>query len=267
MKRFVNFFGLAIFWLCNTKVFAQQPQREMLDNRVLYTKYTVADFFNDSTKWAWEVDVVYRRQSELGEGDFWKHPLRFSMRPWIAYQATKYTRIHFSPMGMFNSAPRFAQEGDLDRSFERELRTTLQINNYVFFGKYNFTHRLRFESRWRGIDLPSGPVHNFRFRYRLRLRTPLNTSYFYKNNTIYLSTYSEVHVEFGKNYGTNYFSQSRNYVGIGYRFWDWTRIEIGYIHQYNVRANNRQIDVSRGPFFYVFSDILSRNRRKYKFAF
>ncbi|MFQ3574806.1 MAG: DUF2490 domain-containing protein [Cytophagales bacterium] len=258
---------LILFLACSLQQDAFSQSREFLNNKVMYTKYTIADFFNDSTKWAWEIDVVYRRQSELGQYDLWKHPLRFSMRLWIAYQATKYTRIHFNPIAMVMSAPRFPQENDFGRSFERELRSTLQINNYVYFGRHNFTHRLRFESRWRGIDLPDGAVHNFRFRYRLRLRTPLNSDYFYKNNTIYLSTYSEVHIEFGKNYGTNYFSQSRNYVGLGYRFWDWTRIEIGYIHQYNMRTNNRQIDISNGPFFYLFCDILSRNKRQYKFSF
>ncbi|MFN6946953.1 MAG: DUF2490 domain-containing protein [Cytophagaceae bacterium] len=240
---------------------------ETLDNRIMYTKWYVADFFNDSTKWAWELDVVYRRQSELAEGDIWSQPLRYSVRPWIAYQFTKLTRVSFNPIGMFNSAPRFSTDNDLDRTFEREVRTTLQINNYAYYGRFNFTHRLRFESRWRGIDSPDGIRHNFRFRYRIRLRTPLNTDYFYKNNTLYISNYHEIHVEFGKDYGTNYFSQNRNFIGLGYRFWDWTRIELGYLHQYNTRGNNRQVDLSRGPMFYLFFDILSQNQRKYKYSF
>jgi hypothetical protein len=240
---------------------------ESLDNRILYTKYYVADFFNDTTKWAWELDVVYRRQSELGEIDIWSKPLRYSVRPWIAYQFTKLTRVSLNPVGIYHSAPRFPLESDLERPFERELRTTLQINNYAYYGRFNFTHRLRFESRWRGIDNPDGVRHNLRFRYRIRLRTPLNTDYFYKNNTWYISNYHEVHVEFGRDYGTNYFSQTRNFVGLGYRFWDWTRIELGYLYQINTRANNSQIDVSQGPMFYLFLDILSRNQRKYKYSF
>jgi hypothetical protein len=244
-----------------------QNHPERLDNRVLYTKYTIADFFNDSTKWAWELDVVYRRQSELAQGDIWNQPLRYSIRFWMAYQVNKLTRVSFNPLGLFNSAPRFPQESDLNRNFERELRTTLQINNYSNYGKYNFTHRLRFESRWRGIDDPDGIRHNFRVRYRLRLRTPINTDYFYTNNTIYVSGYSEMHAEFGRDYGRNYLSQVRNYIGVGYRFWDWTRIEMGYVYQLNPRANLTQIDVSRGPMFYLFMDLLSRNEKKYKYSF
>ena len=240
---------------------------ESLDNRILYTKYYLADFFNDSTKWAWELDVVYRRQSEIGESDIWSQPLRYSVRPWIAYQFTKLTRVSLNPVGIFHTAPRFPQESDLDRPFERELRTTLQINNYAYYGRFNFTHRLRFESRWRGIDNPDGVRQNFRFRYRIRLRTPLNTDYFYKNNTWYISNYHEVHVEFGRDYGTNYFSQTRNFIGLGYRFWDWTRIELGYIYQINTRGSHTQMDVSQGPMLYLFLDILSRNQRKYKYSF
>jgi len=250
----------------NNKLKAQSDV-ETLNNRILYTKWYVADFFNDTTKWAWELDIVYRRQSELNDFDIWSDPLRFSFRPWIAYQFTKMTRVSLNPVGFFASAPRFSQDSDLERPFERELRTTLQINNYAYYGRFNFTHRLRFESRWRGIDNEDGPNHNFRFRYRIRLRTPLNTDYFYKNNTIYISNYHEVHVEFGKDYGTNYFSQTRNYIGIGYRFWDWTRIELGCIYQLNTRPNNRQIDRSIGPMTYLFIDILSRNQKKYNYSF
>lgn len=257
-----------LLWLfLSIAIFSRAQDTEFLKNRVLYTKYYAADFFNDSTKWAWELDVVYRRQSELGEDNIWANPLRYSVRPWIAYQFTKLTRVSFNPIGIFLSAPRFPLESDLDRPFERELRTTLQINNYANYGRFNFTHRLRFESRWRGIDDPDGIKHNFRFRYRIRLRTPLNTDYFYKNNTVYLSNYHEVHLEFGRDYGTNYFSQNRNFIGLGYRFWDWTRLELGYLFQVNTRSNNAQVDVSQGPMFYIFFDMLSRNQRKYKYSF
>jgi hypothetical protein len=242
-------------------------ERQILENRVLYTKFNVADFLSDSTKWLWEVDLVYRRQSELNRLDIWENPLRTSYRVWVAYQITKLARISFSPIAMFDSAPRYALEGDLNRPFERELRSTLQFNNHTYYNRLNFTHRIRLESRWRGIDNPDGPNHNWRIRYRLRLRTPLNTDYFYKNQTIYLSQYHEAHMEFGKNYGTNYLSQNRNYIGLGYRFWDWTRVEVGYLFQYNMRGNGYQVDRSRGVMFYWFFDILSRNQRKSHYSF
>jgi hypothetical protein len=241
-----------------------RPERRVLDNRVMYSKITVYDFFKEGGKWAWDLDIVQRRQSLLGKeapNDFVKEPLRLSIRPWIAYQFTKYTRVSFNPIALFNSAPRYPQEGDLDREFERELRSTLQINHSAYYDRFNFTHRIRIERRWRGIDQPNGPVGNNRIRYRLRLRIPLNTDYFYTNRSIYISQYSEAHIEFGKNYGLNYLSQNRNYIGIGYRFWYWARVEAGYLHQYNIRANLTDVDLSRGPMFYLFIDYLSALKR------
>lgn len=259
-------FVLVALIFSNTFKCLSQNEVEFLDNKILYTKYYAADFFNQDTKWAWELDVVYRRQSQLGESDIWSHPLRFSVRPWIAYQFTKMTRVSWNPIGQFNTAPRYPLESDLDRSFEREYRTTLQINNYAYYKRLNFTHRLRFESRWRGIDSEEISQY-FRFRYRIRTRIPLNTDYFYKNNTLYLTDYHEVHIEFGKDYGTNYFSQNRNFLGLGYRFWDWTRVELGYLYQLNTRGNNQQIDFSQGPMFYLFLDLVSRNQKRYNYSF
>lgn len=108
-----------------------QTSTEKLDNRILYTKYYASDFFSSTSKWAWEVDVVYRRQSELGGSNIFQHPLRFSIRPFIAYQFTKYSRLSINPLGMFRSAPRYPLEADLDRPFEREWRTTAQWLHYA----------------------------------------------------------------------------------------------------------------------------------------
>jgi hypothetical protein len=237
-----------------------QNDRQLLRNQVVYSKFTVQDFIKPGSKWGWDLDLVYRRQSRFNEGALdqrLSHPLRYSIRPWIAYQPTKYTRVSFNPIGIFNSAPRYPRLQDVNGNFERELRTTLQINTSSYYDRFNFTHRLRIESRWRGIDEPNGATHNWRIRYRIRTRIPLNTNYFYTNHTWYISMYSEAHIEFGKDYGRNNFSQNRNYAGVGFRFWDWARVELGYLHQYNVRGNVDLIDISQGPFFYLFIDYLS----------
>lgn len=245
-------------------LFAQNNtgDRQLLRNQVVYSKFTVQDFIKQGSKWGWDLDIVYRRQSQFNEGGLarFEHPLRYSIRPWIAYQPTKYTRVSFNPIGVFHSAPRYPRSQDVTGRFERELRTTLQINTSSYYERFNFTHRLRIESRWRGIDEPEGAVQNWRIRYRIRTRIPLNTNYFYTNHTWYISMYSEAHVEFGRNYGLNNFSQNRNYVGMGYRFWDWARVEVGYLHQYNVRGNLDLIDISQGPMFYLFIDYLSALR-------
>ena len=120
---------------------------------------------------------------------------------------------------------------------------------------------MRFESRWRGIDNPE-VFQNFRFRYRMRVRIPLNTDYFYINNTFYLNIYSEIHLEFGNDFGgTNYLTQNRSYGGVGYRFWDWARVEFGYIHQYVPRGDHFYVDLVNGPMVYLYIDLMSKLKK------
>lgn len=243
-------------------------ERNIIQNPVFYGKMNVRDFFHDTSDWAWEADLVYRRQAGFESSNVFSNPLRLSIRPWISYNVTNLTRVSVSPLGIFHTAPRTPRAEDVrpgSEGYQRELRSTLQINKHAYFKRFNFTHRMRFESRWRDIDNPAGSTQNFRFRYRIRLRTPLNTDYFYKNNTLYMSNYHEVHIQFGSDYGLNYFSQSRNYIGFGFRFWDWTRIELGYLHQYQVRSNVYEIDLLQGPMMYLYFDIVSKNKKNYNF--
>lgn len=251
--------------LCNAQI---ENERDIIRNPVFYGKMNVRDFFHDSSDFAWEVDLVYRRQKNFDGSTIFSDPLRLSIRPWLSYNVTNLTRVSLSPLGIFHTAPRVPRGEDVRPGFEgyqREVRTTLQINKHAYFKRFNFTHRMRFESRWRDIDNPENRTQNFRFRYRIRLRTPLNTDYFYKNNTLYLSNYHEIHIQFGSDYGFNYFSQSRNYIGMGFRFWDWTRVELGYLHQYQVRGNVYEIDLLQGPMMYLYFDIVSKNKKNYNF--
>ncbi|MCH8517705.1 MAG: DUF2490 domain-containing protein [Cyclobacteriaceae bacterium] len=225
----------------------------------MYTKHTLSDFFGSSTKWAWEMDIVYRRQALGDNEEFWSEPLRFSFRPWIGYQYSKYTRITLNPFGMFYSAPRVPRTQDFTSGSEREYRITLQYYTDQWAEGINFTHRYRLESRWRDIDQQNGPTSfNWRLRYRIRVRTPLNGKSFYDNNVIYNSSYSEMHVEFGRDHGNNIFAQNRSFTGFGIRVWDWARFELGYLHQFNIRGNTRDLDLTRGPMFYIFFDYMSR---------
>jgi len=244
-----------------------RPDRRMLDQRVYYTKFIFFDYLSESKTWFYYFDIINRRQSGLGNNNIFEQPLRTSIRPFIAYQFGRYTRVHLSPVALFLSDPRQGQPSDVDLIGEREyeLRTTLEITQDAYIKKagkewVNLTHRWRFESRWRGVDEPFGPVWNYRMRQRTRFRTPLNGKHFYDNNVIYTVNYHEIHLEFGPRMNLNQFAQSRNFVGIGYRFWDWARIDVGYLHQYNFRGDGRTIDLTRGPMFYLFIDYFSKLR-------
>ncbi|WP_143960640.1 DUF2490 domain-containing protein [Litoribacter populi] len=241
------------------------PTRRMFDERMLYTKWIVTNFLTEDKTWFWYTDVVYRRQSGLENNNLIENPLRFSVRPFFARQFGRFTRVHLNPIGLFVSDARLGQPTDLGSQSEYELRSTLEITQDAYVKKagkewINITHRWRFESRWRGVVEPIGPDWNFRTRYRTRFRIPLNGKHFYDNNVFYTVNYHELHLEFGPGVRLNQFSQNRNFFGVGYRFWDWARIDIGYLHQYNFRGDGMTIDMSRGPMFYLFIDYLSKLR-------
>ncbi|MCC5918085.1 MAG: DUF2490 domain-containing protein [Cryomorphaceae bacterium] len=255
-------FRISILLLYCSPIVAQEGgNAEFLDHKVFYNKYTFADFFKVGSPWNWEFDVYARTQSDPGEQNIFSNPMRLSFRPWIGYQPAKLTRFSISPIALMNSFSRLTLDDDSPGRSERELRSSFQINNNAYYKRFNFTHRMRFESRWRGIDNPV-VFQNYRFRYRLRVRTPLNTDYFYINNTLYLNIYSEIHLEFGNNFGgTNYLTQNRSYGGIGYRFWDWARVELGYIHQYVPRGDHLYVDLVNGPMVYLYIDLMSQLKK------
>jgi hypothetical protein len=261
------FFKICLLFLFPLLGKAQINQnKNLLDQKVYYSKYIVQDFFSEKKNWFWFVDVVQRRQADLGQNNIFANPLRYSIRPYIGYQFNPYWSVMVNPIGYFRSEDRLGKiEDTFNPIGEDELRTTAEILNYSYIYKrgkqwINITHRYRFESRWRDVfdERGRGTQWNYRFRYRIRLRTPLNNKHFYDNNVMYLCNYHEFHLENGSNYGTNHLSQNRNFVGLGYRFWNFVRVDVGYLHQYNWRGNGTDIDMSRGPMFYLIFDYLSK---------
>lgn len=269
-------FACCIVLCCHTNSFSQlldeeasvnRPDRRILDQRVYYTKFIFLDYLSESKTWFYYFDVINRRQSGLTNDNLFEQPLRTSARFFIAYQFGRFTRVHFNPIGLYVSDPRQGQPSDVKQigNREYELRSMLEITQDAYIKKagkewVNMTHRWRFESRWRGVDEPMGPTWNFRMRQRTRFRVPLNGKHFYDNNVLYTTNYHEVHVEFGPRFGLNHFAQNRNFIGLGYRFWDWARVDVGYIHQYNFRGDGRTIDMTRGPMLYFFVDYFSKLR-------
>jgi hypothetical protein len=241
----------------------------VLQQPVLYTKFIVKDYLkNKEGKKTWFVfaDIVFRRQSDIdNRANIFAQPLRFSVRPYMGYQIGRFVQVMLCPVGYFNSYDRIGKPSDLiDFGHEHELRTTLELLHDSYIrrkGKewINVTYRHRFESRFRDVTERNGDMKwNYRYRFRVRFRTPLNGKHFFDNNVIYLCNYHEMHLENGPHHGPNKLSQNRNYIGVGYRFWDWVRVDIGYLHQYNWRGNGVDVDLSQGPMFYIFIDYLSK---------
>jgi len=234
-----------------------------------YSKFIVKDYFKnkqDKKTWFWFLDVVHRRQSGLDDrANIMAHPLRFSVRPYMGYQVNRFVQVMLCPVGYFHSFDRIGRPEDYENfGQEHELRTTLELlhDSYIKWkGKewVNVSYRHRFESRFRDVTELNGDMKwNFRYRFRTRFRTPLNKKHFFDNNVIYLINYHELHIENGPHVGPNKLSQMRNFIGVGYRFWDWVRVDVGYIRQYNWRGNGVDVDVTHAPMVYLFIDYLSK---------
>jgi hypothetical protein len=263
--------GLLFLSLLPSHLLAQVSDRNVyMHEPVFYSKYIVKDYFKnsqDKKTWFWFADVVVRRQSGLEDrANIMAHPLRMSVRPYMGYQFTRFFQAMICPVGYFNSFDRIGRAEDYeDFSQEHEIRSTLELlhDSYIKWkGKewVNVSIRNRFESRFRDVtDLRGeGTQWSFRYRFRTRFRTPLNGKHFYDNNVLYTVNYHEFHIQNGPNIGPNKFNQMRNFVGAGYRFWDWVRIDVGYLLQYNWRGNGVDVDVSHAPMFYLFIDYMSK---------
>lgn len=243
------------------------PNRNIADNQVFFAKMNIIDYpIKERKTLYWYVDFVYRSQSAWNNKNLFGEPLRLSVRPWIGWQFSRYTKMAFTPLGFHSMDQIQVFEGDAAVPRSWEWRTTLELltDQYWIHKKkewINFTHRFRAE--YRRLDFPGklgDPYNAIRLRYRIRARIPLNRKHFYDNKVFYGVLFSEIHVQIGERIESNLFSQSRNFVGLGYRFWDMARIELGYVHVYHTRRQWEDMSLGKGIHLYVFIDYLSKLR-------
>lgn len=121
----------------------------------------------------------------------------------------------------------------LGRIFDEKIK----INEHRFFQQFvskqkinslKLNHRYRFEQRFVEGDL------KFRFRYFTAINLPLSKS----ENHYYLSAYNEIFL----NTQSAVFDRNRLYGGIGYRFNNNLRLELGYMNQFFKSDGRDQIN-------------------------
>lgn len=243
------------------------PKRTIVRNEVFFAKMNVIDYPLKNRKTLyWFVDAVFRTQSAWDNNNLFSQPLRVSVRPWIGWQFSPSTKLAFTPLG-FHSVDRiqvFESDATIRRTWEWRATVELNSDQYWLHKKrewINFTHRFRLEyRRFDFLEKLGDPYSAIRLRYRLRARIPLNGKHFYDNKVVYGILFSEIHVQIGELIEANLFSQSRNYFGLGYRFWDMARVEVGYVHVYHTRAQWDEMSLGRGLHLYFFIDYLSKLR-------
>ncbi|WP_452220085.1 DUF2490 domain-containing protein [Lacinutrix salivirga] len=123
--------------------------------------------------------------------------------------------------------------GDSDQKFSvNEHRIFQQFTSKQKIGKVGLSHRYRFEQRFVEDDF------RMRFRYFLSFNVPLQ----YKedgNNPLYLSAYNEIFL----NTESSVFDRNRVYGGLGYKFSDNLKLELGYMNQFFENSGRDQINI------------------------
>jgi hypothetical protein len=250
--------GTILFILLLVSTFSFS-QKIVYPHTVFWHKTEINQIVEES-KWGYGVDFVYRTKNELNQGGPFKTPLRESIRPWVHYQFTPYSRFSVSPIGYMNTNEYVGTPDDFDRPDYHEWRSTFQFFHHqkVLGGKLWHTWRYRYELRWQYQPDQYDYRYFTRFRFRYRVRYIFNSNDFYKNNIIYAAVSNEIGLNMGKNVTLNTFNQNRLYVGMGYRFLTSVRAELRYVNRFRTRgATGFEFDQDSGVMFGIYVDQLS----------
>ncbi len=112
----------------------------------------------------------------------------------------------------------FKSEQKPPETTEHRIWQQFILNNQL--GKVKFEHRYRIEQRWVNQEFKS------RFRYRLMLFLPLNSSQM-EAGSFFLGLYDEVFIN-GK---SAFFDRNRLYGALGYQFHKTANLQVGMLHQ------------------------------------
>jgi hypothetical protein len=136
-----------------------------------------------------------------------------------------------------------------------EHRPWQQLQWQTSYPKLRLAHRLRFEQRYRrkilsDDQLASGYDFNFRLRYNLLARFPLNSNAFQANTFSFVAS-DEVMVNFGKQIVYNYFDQNRMFLGLAYHLNKRDDLQLGYMNVFQQLASgNRYRSLHTARLFY-----------------
>jgi long-subunit fatty acid transport protein len=123
--------------------------------------------------------------------------------------------------------------GDNDeKATVNEHRIFQQFTSKQDIGKLKLNHRYRFEQRFVEADF------KMRVRYFLGFNYPLSNKKEGKNS-LYLSAYNEVFL----NTESDVFDRNRVYGGLGYRFSENLKLELGYMNQFFENSGRDQINI------------------------
>lgn len=184
-------------------------------------------YFGDkklNDRFNWHHEVQYRNFNFAGDTE------QLLIRTGIGYNLTENNNNIHLGYGIIYNEP-YLMGTDVKINFN-EHRIYQQFITRQTFGKVSFQHRYRFEQRFFEDD----------FRLRLRYFIAFNVALSRKqigDKTFYISAYNELFV----NTGQIYFDRNRLYGGLGYRFTEHVRSEIGIMNQITNSLSRNQINI------------------------
>lgn len=119
-----------------------------------------------------------------------------------------------------------------EKATVHEHRVFQQFTSKQNIGKLKMNHRYRFEQRFVEDDF------KMRLRYFLGFNYPLQNKEDGKS-PLYLSAYNEVFL----NTESDVFDRNRVYGGLGYRFSENLKLELGYMNQFFENSGRDQINI------------------------
>lgn len=176
-----------------------------------------------NSKWNIHNEVQYRNYDAIGDLE------QLLLRTGVGYNITENNNLLLG-YGYILSE-NYIDETD-DKVSVNEHRIFQQFTTKQKVGKLSLSHRYRFEQRFVESDF------KMRFRYFLGLKIPLQ----YKeegNNPLYISLYNEIFL----NTKSSIFDRNRVFGGLGYKFSDALRFELGYMNQFFENSGRDQINL------------------------
>ncbi|WP_340154511.1 DUF2490 domain-containing protein [uncultured Winogradskyella sp.] len=176
-----------------------------------------------NSKWNIHNEVQYRNYNAIGDLE------QLLLRTGVGYNLTEGNNLLLG-YGYILSE-NYIGESD-DKVSVNEHRIFQQFTTKQNVGKVSLSHRYRFEQRFVESDF------KMRLRYFLGLKIPLQ----YKeggNNPLYVSLYNEIFL----NTESSVFDRNRVFGGLGYKFSDNLRFELGYMNQFFEKSGRDQINL------------------------
>ena len=174
--------------------------------------------------WNIHNEVQYRNYNAIGDLE------QLLLRTGIGYNLTENNNNILLGYGYILSE-NYIGETD-EKVSVNEHRIFQQFTTKQKIGKVGLSHRYRFEQRFVEDD----------FRMRLRYFLGINIPLQYKEdgkNPLYLSAYNEIFL----NTESSVFDRNRVYGGLGYKFSNALRMELGYMNQFFENSGRDQINL------------------------